>query len=787
MSDQPERTASPSYALGQLRRALDRVAVAGDAAERGGALEKVRRWQDVLAGMASGRLSAGSRTPVADTPPWVTLEVAHGGFATGRYLAEAPLTEPEAARLAALPPGVPGEPGREQLNLWYLGDAGQGELLAALRSGRYRVEVPEEAALGVAALLLELGHPAQALDLVAELRPLMHRLRFTPRFEPSARPAGTAVRVTPVGAAARSLRAVRTPAQITAMHETLGVWDPLYDRLVALWCATVDGDLPTLDPAGTVKGGWPGRHWPADWTTRRDRWLADYDHASQARKPVGRHAHPRGNFSRLHAALLACPHDSDALTSRQVGWIRRALANTVTRHGAPGSQPRTALRAAQAATVAAPAYAALAQVLAHRLDHYPPDGGLPSLDPVTSPVSAEEGAAAGLPAGAPIPQHLAGKAARALEAPPEELIRRGVITSADVLAAVLPQMTSRLMAAGIADPALAGLYEQAYTAFRRRRGLLLLNLQHQVRFEELPWVTALAACRSQQSSAAPAARQALEQAVMLALTAFPHALLPNPLVRELAALAGQAGLPLPLTEEVAADIFTGTFTAKWREAAATASRVMDGTLYANYYDLPPGSHWTAQSRSTVQWGKETAADFADLCTARAAEAGPGGSQVARNGAILEQSQILTTHNLAALVNALGLTERLREQAPELAWQAFAWVARRLAQPAADRHAALIQVKNAAYAWRQAIFFLSYCTPAQQLTQVSQLKDETSATGTGRRLAPAVDGLAHVARGGQFSADGTVPGANGRRFLGWASGPHWYLSQPPTGRLEDPIS
>jgi hypothetical protein len=32
-------------------------------------------------------------------------------------------------------------------------------------------------------------------------------------------------------------------------------------------------------------------------------------------------------------------------------------------------------------------------------------------------------------------------------------------------------------------------------------------------------------------------------------------------------------------------------------------------------------------------------------------------------------------------------------------------------------------------------------------------------------------------GGQFSADGTVPGASGRRFLGWARGPHWYLQQP----------
>jgi hypothetical protein len=169
--DQPDHTASPLYALGQLQHALETAARSAYAGDRGRAQKRARRWQDVLAGMASGRLEAGSRTPVTGTPAWVTLGVAHGGFATGRYLAEAPLTTQEAVRLASLPPGVPGEADREQLNPWYLGDAGQAELAEALASGRYRVEVPEEAALGIAVRLLQLGFAGQALDLVAELRP----------------------------------------------------------------------------------------------------------------------------------------------------------------------------------------------------------------------------------------------------------------------------------------------------------------------------------------------------------------------------------------------------------------------------------------------------------------------------------------------------------------------------------------------------------------------------------------------------------------------------------------
>ncbi|KAA5837165.1 hypothetical protein F1721_04985 [Saccharopolyspora hirsuta] len=772
MSGHREQSGAPPYAVAQWAAAVAAVRSAADADGAAKALEKVRRWEDVLAGVADGRLRIGSRTPVADTPPWVTLEVAHGGFATGQYLAEAPLSADERARLAELPDDVPGETDRERLNLWYLADAGRAELLAALRGGNYRIDVPEEAALAVAALLLERGFTEQALDLVAEVRPLMHRLRFTPRFEPVPRPTGVAVRLEPVGEVAASLRRVRVPEQLAAMRETLEVWNPLYDRLVALWCSTVDGDLPHLDEQGELSGGWPCRRWPDDWAHARTRWLDDYAQACRERTPSGRHAHPRSNFARLRAALLACPVDSTALSPREVGWIRRALANTVSRHGAPGAEPRASLRAMQARSIAAPTHAAVAGLVAARLDRYPADGGVPSLEPITAAVS-EEDAATGVPVGTAIPEHLADKVARAWEAPVDELVHRGVITSGEVLAQVLPQLTARFAAAGLDDPVLAGVYEQTYTAFRRRRSLLLLDLEQQVRFDELPWVRALAVCRSSSADRAVAARRSLEQAALLAITSFPHALLPNPLVRELGAMSSLAGTRLPLVEEVAADIFTGTFTAKWREAAAVASRELAGTVYAAYYDLPPESGWTEERRSRFKWGRRTADDFAERCGQRSAEAGSGGNFVARNGAVLEQSQILTTHNLAVLVHELGLADQVREHAPDLVRRTFDWIVGRLGQrPDFGYHAALIQVKNAAYAWRQAVFLLSFCTPEEQQAQVRGLAEAVRGAGL-TRFEPAVEGLAHVLGGGRFDASGTAPGG-GRRFLGWARGKHWYF-------------
>jgi hypothetical protein len=708
-------TVSRGYAYGQLERALQNA---------GGNDAKVDQWRAVLAGMADGTLTVGSRTPVAGTPAWVTLEVAHGGFATGRYLAE---TEPRDDEPAVA--DLPGSTPRERLNLYYLTDEGQARLLDALATGDYRVELPEDAALMTVAWLLANDHHAAALDVVATLRPLMHRLRMTPRMTRPAAPQGTSVRVASVGEVRQRLRGITVNPRMDAMLATLRVWHPLYDRLVELWADTVDGDLPRLVDDRVV-GGWPCRVWPADWTERRTRWLADF----RAAGPWT--GGPKSNFARLLTPLMVCERDSAQLSGRDVGWVRRALANTVTRHGAPGSEHRAALRATQLAVAARPTYASMAAALADRLDAFPADGGLPSVDPYVDDV----------------PPHLVAKVTRALEAPVEELVERGVITSGDVLATVLPQMTSSLMAANIADADLSTLYAQTYAAFRRRRGLLLLNLEHQVRFEELPWIAALEPLRRRRrTDVALAARRALEQTVLLALHAFPQAILPNPLVRELGALAKQADVQMPLVEEVAADIFAGTFTTKWHTAATMTSQVLAGTLYARYYDLPES--WPAPV-VRKRWGTPTADAFAKLCAARAKEAGTGRSSwVAANGAVLEQSQILTTHNLAVLVDVLGLTERVTAMAPELAERALDWVMRRIHNP--------YLLRNCAYAWRQAIFFLSFCDQPIQEAAVAGLPEHRAVTG-----------LTAVIDGAHFDGNGTVHGA--RRLLGWSVGPHWAL-------------
>lgn len=752
MSTEERHVASPAYALAQLSHAVAH-----------GNSRKRAQWGSVLRGIASGGLTVGSRAPVADTPTWVTLEVAHGGFATGRFAAEGELRPHEREMLASLHSSTPGSTDRARLNNHFLGDAGLSELRQALKTGAYAISEPEEAALLCFVWLLDHGFVEEAMQLLTHLRPWMARLRFYPRLTLTpAATESTHVHVATVAEVRSRLGAIRANPRVVRMNTTLAIWNPLYDSLAALWLATVDGPAPRFDDASqrSVSGAMPGTVWPEDWAAARAAWIQAYEQAIAQHGATGRHHRPSTPFQHLREALDADPATlSESMRSR----VRYALACYAKKHA---RADRAELRAAQAELAARPLHRDIARVVATRLRAFSADGGLASLDSVQSAVSHAE-ANATVPEGTLVPPSVQAKAERALVAPLAELVERGIVSSAEVLARVLPQITSRIAAEGIADPSCRTLFARTYAAFRRRRSLLLLNLEHQVQLDELPWVAALAPIRTESLGTAQLAHATLCELVQLTFEHFPHTIIPNPLLREFRTLAQRAGLELPLVEEIAADIFMGTFSAKFTTAADVAIGLVGNTLYGRYYDLPAGGIPVAH---TTRWGVRTNTGFDSLCDGRANEAGTGRG-VARNGTVLEQSQILTTYNLAVLVSALDLQSHLSMHGRRHAERAFAWACDRIATlpPPKDRLPRLRAVKNAAYAWRQAIFFLSFAGPEQQ-DEVAQ-----GLLGTAPdRLHPAVRGFRSVVRGAQFDANGTLP--NGRRLLGWDCGDHWLLAQ-----------
>ena len=775
-----------SYALERLSKAIETLKNHPNSDVRRRAQKKIDQWNTFFDNLASGQLSVGSRTPLANTPAWVTLEVAHGGFATGRYLAESPIGEDELALLDNISNGIKGQTEREKLNYYFLTDKGLSKLSSAIETGCYRIDVPEHGALLVVAWLFTNGLEEQALDLVNELSPLMHRLRFYPYFEKSYKPQGAVVRLHSVKDVVKPLQNKSENERIKAMNNTLNVWNPLYDDLVSLWLETVDGDVPYLDDNRTIKGGMPCRNFSEDWFKRRIEWLGRYTKACKKYGQTGRHHHWKSNFQRLASVLEKYTSDRKILSKQDVGSVRLALANTVTKHGVPGSESRQACRDIQKLVGSKPTHAQLAKVLARRLLKFPESGGIPSLDVISGVITKEE--ASWAMAGYSIPQSLLDKVAIALEAPVQELIDRGVIGSAEVLASVLPQITAQVTAAGIEDTKLRTLFGHIYAAFRRRRSLLLLNLSHQVTIDELPWISVLNSMRRSSLKTESKAQQTLAEVTNLTISAFPQTILPNPLVRELSVLSRASGLNLPLVEEVAADIFMGTFTAKWLNAAQVTSRLLEKSLYAKYYDLPSPEVFESEhelggllSRMKKQWGRNTADGFAQMCQTRASEAGDSsGSWVAKNGAVLEQSQILTTHNLAVLVDSLGLQQAVQSMASALVDDIFAWIFKRHSQPVRHYRAQLQLVKNSAYAWRQAIFLLSFATEeirAEKLSNLERLsKEHQSRKHEFRSTTPldlVVGGLIGIHQGQRFDSRGFMN--NGRRFLGWSVGSHWMLS------------
>ncbi|MBI4748628.1 MAG: hypothetical protein HY774_09060 [Acidobacteria bacterium] len=790
MSDPSNKiSVNPDYIFSQLTKAFTTHQTHKDPEVRVQAQKKVDSWIKVVQNLLSGSLQVGSRTPVSGTPGWVTLEVVTGGFATGEFLAAGPLQSHEINLLARL---LPIDKGMERtgLNTYYLSDEGLGELQHLLASGCYRINVPEEGALLVVAWLLKQGYTDQARTILDEIGPYLSKLRFYPVSDSRPFVLTPMVSVQNVGQIIRGLKTLRTPEAIEKQKEATLIWAPLYDRVVELFLQTISGPIPILQkgPDGQllknkaglflVEGGWPCQHYPNGWQEQARVVLEDYArlrvHHQRCTKPDRKEE----NFARLRAYLQVCIEDPGQLTGKDVAAIRTILAAIVTKRGVPNSPQCQQFRAAQINLIDHPTKEELAQILIQHLAGLPPDEALDSLDSVLHLIAPKEMDHSTRQANPVLLKKLGNSLLRCLNAPVEILVEKGVISSGEVLARVIPQLTSQIRAAGIPDRELQRLYTAIYIAFRRRRSLLLLNLEHQVKLEELPWVKVIDAHRENTLYSQEQARDTLEQVVCLAITAFPHQILPNKLLQELRSLAGSAGLHIPLVDEIAADIFMGDFSEKYLQAAQQAGELLQGTLYERYYGISYPRVRQIDDIETSGYGARTSPLFAALCREMAGNA-PSTKRwsVAHNGKIIEQEQILTTHNLATLVSRLGLIEKLNPHLEELARRCFEWICHRHQQKISLWNAQLQMIKNTAYAWRQTVFFLALLPEDAQtgfLTWAyTHLESQRPAYQT--CFKPALDGLALAIQKSEPEARSRQNLSNpAHRFLGWTTERHWLM-------------
>ncbi|USY22704.1 transcriptional regulator [Nocardiopsis exhalans] len=796
---------NPVYPRQQLARALSTALTHEDPEVRLLAENRVSAWNSVTAGMADGSLEIGSRTPVRDLPTWVTLEVAQGGFATGRPAAGGPLN-PHEAELAARH-GLPAR--RRAVFEHHLGESGLAELTTLLDSGDYELGHPEEAALLTVAWLLRAGDAPAALRLLKVLEPFTGTLCFTPRPLPGARAgAGTgsgvalaehSVHRATVGQVADKLhaRATHPRASVKArtQSEALTIWAPFSDRILSHW-------LATTDPGGRVDA-----HRPDGWAERSRGLLAEYARLAAEHTLCTKHRRPKENLAILLAALHeatgqegsvpendsggvggpGAPSDSETrrgsrrgptpepaepvepadpasteLSPRRRGLLQCSVDAMLRKRGRPGDRQHTAVRRVQAAQAARPTHDDLARLLCNRLNALPRHTGTTRMSELVLPVSLEEAAEHGLPVAWPFPEYLRATVLPAMSAPLAELIKAGVVPSAEVVAQVIPLLVARAEASAAPDQALTHLTAAHHRAFSQRRSLLLADLSAQVRSEELPWVRALAPHLSDRNRRREAARALLPRIGSTVLTAFPGTITPNPLVRQFAVLAHAADMDAPFVEELAADIFTGRLSPKFLRAARLAAERTRGGLYARYYGLDPEQLPSPAQGTDNPWTASGA--LARLCQRRAGD--PSGG-VAAAGMVIEQAQILTTHNLA-LLEDLGAS-------PDQGWAVAAWDAYETVVGILDRlprvEGRLGHVKNAAFAWRQCVYFLSRCSEEEQRAALDRMTDRIAYPRHTREiLTPILAGLRQAVAGhSPVEEEGRV-----RLFLGWSNRRHWVL-------------
>lgn len=758
---------NPEYATFQIAKALQTIGDHPDASTRERAKQRVLKWATVLQNIVSGSVNYGSRAPLAAVPVWATPEVITGGFVTGRLLAGGPLQEHE-QKLFDTVPVLAGRQDRGAINAYFLTDAGLADLQERLRNSHYNVAVPEEGALLTAAWLVEHGYLDDARALLTEISPYFSDLRFYPVPLDHTQHTGSRAHLQDVGNTINDLRAIEPNQRVLAQKEASEVWAPYYDRIIALFLET-------------VVDGWPCQKYPPDWATRARALGAEFRALRLKYKHCGKPERRNGHFAQLRDLLRRCADSPRSLTGRQVGRIRLILNQYVQKRGAPGSATCVEARQRQASYVSGPTFHEVAQLVVARLGQHRNDEALDDVTHLQQPVDSNEAAVFRLPESTPIPESIQRKVERCLNETIDILVERGLITSGETLARVLPQTISGLRSAGISDAALRNLYAAVYRAFRRRRSLLLLNLEKQVQLEELPWVAAIEQFRSDDLPDQELAQQALEEITILTLRSFPHAILPNKLVQELRALAKGAKLKLPLVDEIAADIFMGEFSQTFRDSAKVAAQIVDRTLYAKYYaidydairQLPE----TKQKAATDwNWFKKKSLNdkFTQLCAARAGVE-LGAWKPAINGMIIEQQQILTTQNLAVLFSTLNLTDLLRDQLGDMARACFVWICRRHQMKIDRHHAWLIMLKNSAYAWRQMIFYLALLSETEQHEFIAwaeqHLQEQNEAFHI--RFRPAFNGLAVVVGGGSIERE-SLRNPSVRLFLGWSKSKHWLM-------------
>eukprot|EP01097_Dermamoeba_algensis_P008797 TRINITY_DN5992_c0_g1_i1.p1 TRINITY_DN5992_c0_g1~~TRINITY_DN5992_c0_g1_i1.p1 ORF type:complete len:474 (+),score=109.76 TRINITY_DN5992_c0_g1_i1:49-1422(+) len=426
--------------------------------------KKLKKWESVVQTWLSGALSVGSRTPIAQTPSWVTLEVMTGGFATGQLLAGGDIQEHEKLLYRALV--ADGDESveviRKKLNDFFLSESGLSVLSKLLDTGLYRVQVPEEGALLTICYLLRQEDPElqeQAGIILQEIQPWFHKLRFFPLPSDTRVPeGGMEAFVRPVLSLKSYLSNVKLNSRVQKLTSVLSHFIPLYDELIRIILETTEGEAPhwevewDLEKATrkeSVKGGLPFQKSTPQLKEQFDALKEQMKEFASLRrmrkKNVGKILYIAEQF-----------FTSKAFTGNQVEFVRNAIADLFKRRGNISSAKRMAVRQQHKNTVdKCQARLQYAKILQERVKDIHPEGGIEAISTVIGPVNLNEAQKFSVPVESHLPKTLIRKAHMSKIAPLDQLCEERIIPSADLLGSLIHTVVASVRASGIKEANLS--------------------------------------------------------------------------------------------------------------------------------------------------------------------------------------------------------------------------------------------------------------------------------------------------------------------------------------------
>ncbi|PVZ98491.1 hypothetical protein BB558_005517 [Smittium angustum] len=633
--------------------------------------EKQKEWIKLFKQMVKGTIDIGSNKPFEKYASWLTLKVMYGGFATKNLLAGGELEKHEIDLTEHLKLKKEAKDVRIFLNNFFvLEQIGISALETMLENKKYRINVPEEGALLVYTWLMKNNHQKIAEKLLETIRVHFNKVRFYP--QPAETPFNS--KVIFLSSVEQVIQKLSSTISSKREREKL-----LYQRykkrteitntVVELWLETFDNpsDIPTVEYINgknvTVGDSWPCCKYPLDWDQRAQNALLEYkEHIDlYTRKKKGYQ-----NF--LFEILELASKDKTALTGRNVCFIRSYIASIKNKKGLPGSEKRKQFmetKAKEFETFLSRDPEILKEHSIKMLENHNNEMGLSNEQYETISNELKQSFS-----NHPYLEKILVILSKLKELTFDELFDPKYLCSLENLASEIPKLMIPMRASVVTDPSLNYLFEQLLYSFSKRRSYLLLNYESQIKTKDIPWIKPI-----MQFSTGDCKDEAFEfcrKVLKNVVFNFPSTLLPNKFISQIQPLINMAGLKdsVVFSEELAADIFMGSFTKKYAVGFESNINYTRRTIYDKYYELD--SDKLISELRAINLSSENSKDskfderteyFTSMCYHRAdifSNISTQANHLVSNGMIIEQSQILTSHNLSLIFGELEVDEMLRQ-------------------------------------------------------------------------------------------------------------------------------